>query len=377
MKMRMAPLIGLAGLMVCNSVNYAASVQPPQSPLLFTALQADLESRCAEGSFSGVVLVRQYGNEIYEHACSPDRTPNADELYKIFSMSKTFTGTAILSLVEDGRLDLNAPLSRYLPNSPAGWSGVTLMHLLHHNSGIPDHTNALFDQFTEEGVATHAAAMDSLLASLTDVGQAVPGGDFAYSNFGYELLAHIAAKREGKPFDRILRERIFDPAGMTASQVDIPVAGSGEMPGSIAVPNLVQGYNGEPGALEEAQSYSFVQLGAGSIFSSARDLGRFAQAMNEGRIVEPAIVLNSEKNALSIREAVSYGAGVIIRNANGCKVLQHSGGTNGFVSDLNRIPSLDASVVVLSNYGFSDVRAISGLAVQALTKDKGCDARPT
>jgi len=344
----------------------------PVAPDPYASLSATIESRCDDGSFSGVVLVSAQGRTIFEKACSPDREPSDGDLYKIFSTSKTMTGMAILALVNRGRLDLDTPITAYLENAPEAWSSVTIRSLLHHNSGIPDLTNDLLEQFTKHDALSHYDAMDAVIAAQASAETAIPGGKFAYSNFGYELLAQIAAKREGTSFDKILKSLVFEPAGMNATVIALPKQEGDEVTGSQDVPALVAGYNGEPGKLEEATSYSFVQLGAGAVLSSARDMTLFSRAMDNDRIVSGALFSDSLDDALRVNDNVAYGPGVMLRNTNGCRVLQHSGGTNGYVSDLSRVPGLKASVVVLSNYGFANVRDLSTRALDILTANSEC-----
>jgi CubicO group peptidase (beta-lactamase class C family) len=301
--------------------------------------------------------------------------PGPDTRFKLFSTSKVFTGALIQSLVSDGLIDLDAPITRYVGPAPDSWSAVTVRSLLHHNSGIRDHTGALLERYTEHGALSHAVAMTGLIAALAAEGDelmAEPGGEFAYNNFGYELLVEIGRRVAGREASDLIETRVLQPAGMTRAVVDRPLVRAGEVTGSQPVEGLIQGFNGAPGEMTEAVSYSFVQQGAGAILASANDLLAYSEALQEGRAVSASSQARSIENALVVNEAVSYGYGEMVRTANGCTVLQHSGGTNGFVIDYARAPEREITVAVLSNFGFARAHTVRTALLEALTAEAPC-----
>jgi CubicO group peptidase (beta-lactamase class C family) len=134
-------------------------------------------------------------------------------VFGIYSCTKAFTGVAIVQLVEDGKLDLSAPVSRYLDELPAAWQPITIRQLLTHVSGLPNILRAL-DPFTygfesganEETVWTKTKAMPM---------EFTPGERFSYNQTNYALLGKILDKLSGKPFAQVFRERQFDAAAMS------------------------------------------------------------------------------------------------------------------------------------------------------------------
>jgi D-alanyl-D-alanine carboxypeptidase len=322
---------------------------------------ARLEAECAAGRFSGVAVAQVSGRVVFKHVCGyadwDARTPmTEDARFKIFSVTKSFTATAVLAMAERGRLDLDQPMKRYLPQVPNAWDGVTLRHLLTHTSGIPDHTELLLDAYLSHGSTTHSGALDHVLGDLT-VEQTVlntpPGDVWAYNNFGYELLAQVVAEASGRPFHETLMDYVLRPSGMSSAIVELPVLEGGRAVRGTAEPGLVMGYNGEPGLLTAALSNSFVQQGAGSIHAGYRDLLAFSTSLPQGAVISRAGQTRIISDAVPINETVRYGFGWIVRSAAGQTYLQHSGGTNGFITDFSRTPDGRVTVVLLSNLGFT------------------------
>lgn len=341
------------------------------------AVEADIRQQCEDGSFSGYVLAVRDDERIIDFGCAPAdlEQPRSGTLFKLFSTSKMFTAAVIVSLAEGGLIELDAPLGRYVDPLPVDWQDITARQLLNHNSGIPDLTGELLAEYTRHGALSHADAMRSLLRRTGEEGGAPlsdPGGAFAYNNFGYELLVELARQVTERDFVELVQERVFGPAGMSGARLDVPLIDNGEVTGSQPVPGLIEGYNGEPGALNPAVSYSFVQQGAGAVFASAEDLLAYSRALNEGRVVSADAQARSIDEALRVNEAVRYGFGEMVREAHGCTVLQHSGGNNGYSIDYARVPERNITVAVLSNFGFAGAHAVRVSLVEALTAEEPC-----
>ncbi len=365
----------VAALVLGVPASTSATV-PPSAPARFDDIATDVTAQCAKGAFSGTVLVAQRGKTLLRLSCQPPGAPAIarDTRFKLFSMSKTFTGIAIGKLIDQGRIDPAAPVSRYVPILPAAWRDVTVQQLLIHTSGLPDLGERLYDEF-KSGAPDHPTAVERLLAKVTPENPALSFDGktkWRYNNFGYELLAHIGAKAAGKPFDQVLREQVLKPAGMRDTAIAQARFVAGKLDGSVPVGRLVQGYNGKVGALEIATSASFAQLGAGALIGTADDLLAFDAAMRAGRVISPAGQLRSRTNGFALSDTVSYGHGVMHRRKHGCEVLQHSGGSNGYTSDLARIPEREGVVIVLSNLGFSPVEAMRAKLVDRLIAAEPC-----
>jgi len=357
----------------------AALVPRPPEPVL-DDIGAELRSQCSAGRFSGTVIVLQGNKKLLDIRCQPPGSPQimADTRFKLFSMSKMFTGAAIARLIERDQVDPNAKISLYLKHLPSSWREVRVSHLLTHTSGIPDLTNDLLAEF-KKGKTTHQVVIDRVLADAERNNPPLasePGTKFAYNNFGYELLARVGQAATGKPFDRVLEQLVLRPAGMRDTVVAKPRLVKGRLDGSQAVARLVQGYNGTAGKLEPAESYSFVQLGAGAVIGTASDLESWSHALKTGAVLSPALQARMASEAFKVSETVAYGYGLMYRKSGGCTVLQHSGGTNGFNNDFAYLPQRDATVLVLSNFGFFEAEKLRKRLVDSITAARPCASAP-
>jgi CubicO group peptidase (beta-lactamase class C family) len=158
----------------------------------------------------GQVLKAQgYGLANLEHDIPvTDRT-----IFQSGSIGKQFTAAAIVLLADDGRLTLDDRVTRFYPEAPEAWRAITIRHLLTHTSGIPNYTAGLVDyrrDYTEDDLATLAFDLPLDFA---------PGAEWRYSNTGYVLLGAIIGKLTGAHYGEFLRERIFEPAGMTTARI--------------------------------------------------------------------------------------------------------------------------------------------------------------
>src|SRR4051794_17114544 len=156
-----------------------------------------------------VVFARGYGYANLEHrARATDST-----VYQSGSLGKQFTAALVLQLADSGRLALDQPIRRYLPEGPPRWDSVTVRHLLTHTSGIPDYTDSVVDlrrEYTEDQLVRVAAGLPPLFA---------PGERWSYSNTGYVLLGAIVRRVSGRFYGDLLRERLFAPLGLRTARI--------------------------------------------------------------------------------------------------------------------------------------------------------------
>ncbi|WP_206185461.1 serine hydrolase [Sphingosinicella sp. CPCC 101087] len=336
----------------------AAPVPAPD----FTALSTELERQCQSGEFSGVVLIRRRDQDLFEHECGEADILNniantRATRFKIYSTSKLLTALTVMRMVEQGQMQLDRSIASYVPDVPEEWSSVTLRQLLNHTSGTSDLTEQLLANFRRD----HPTALRATLASITETQRqlnSVPGQTFAYNNFGFELLADAVAQASGRPFGEVVNELVFRPAGMTTANIERPNIVAGH-PHMVTEAGLALGYNGEPGKLEQAINYAFVQLGAGAVRATVDDFARLDEALAAGRIVRPEtwamMLANPVKPPQGDRQPAgrTFGLGVFVTEVEGVKLIGHTGGTNGFISDFQRFPQHDAMMIVLVNRGFA------------------------
>ncbi|HVS30653.1 MAG TPA: serine hydrolase domain-containing protein [Thermoanaerobaculia bacterium] len=312
---------------------------------------------------NGVVsTMRTYGAANMEL----DAPVTADSVFELGSLTKQFTAFAVMMLVEEGKLDLDGSIARYLPAVPESWRGITVRHLLTHSAGIEEYLSvpALAD---EAHAATHDEMTQMFFRRLRLEFEA--GQTWAYSNSGYLLLGNIIERVTGKSYWDFLHQRIFAPLGMNATR-------SSE-PGAI-IPRRAAGYGWRDGAFENRGALSGNAYSAGSIASTIRDMARWEAALHSGKLLTRRSY-EAMWTALEVRRAgpppFSYGFGWVVDKHGGSPVVLHSGGTPGFSSAIHRYLGPAVSVIVLANHGDRIIDPVAvdvaGIAFPALARSRG------
>jgi len=255
-------------------------------------------------------------------------------VFRIGSTTKLFAATALMLLVEEGKVALDAPVSRYLPDTPPHWQGVTIEHLLTHTSGIPNMTMV-------SGYWRTTARLDHTLAELLAPvrDQALefdPGTRFVYNNSGYVLLAMVIEKVSGQEFFDFVHTRISTPLGLAHT-------GSGSS--KAITPGLVTGYQRGP---SPERFIAAVNLSAaGGMVSTVDDLGKFMLALQQHKLLgKKSVERMNTPYVLANGEATEYGLGMWIRTVNGHKLVGHGGYIHNFYSQLEM--DIDASIVAIT-----------------------------
>jgi CubicO group peptidase (beta-lactamase class C family) len=262
--------------------------------------------------------------------------------FLIGSITKQFTSASILRLQEAGKLQVTDPLAKYYPDFPRGQE-VTLQHLLTHTSGIHNYTEEPELRSAMAKPITPPALLTLIEKFSYDFN---PGAKWSYSNSNYIILGDIVEKVSGQNYGDFLKQTFFNPLGMTATGVyhnDKPPA------------DTAMSYSYKNGRYEKAEDNDTSWAGgAGSLYSTVEDLYRW----NEG--VFGHNVLNSESLAAAFKPAVTeenkgdehdegYGFGWGISRFRGAREIWHSGGIDGFYTNLRRLPDQNFTVVVLTN----------------------------
>lgn len=277
------------------------------------------------------VFRRAYGLADLEHRIKATAATN----YRLASMTKQFTAAAILLLAQDGRLNLDDPVRKWLPSLPAAADAVTIRQLLTHTAGLIDYEDLIPADATEQ---VHDADVLRLL-ERENRGYFEPGTRYRYSNTGYSLLSLIVARASGRDFASFLRERIFVPLGMYATLA--------YEAGVSIVPHRAFGYSADGrGWTRTDQSLTSAVLGDGGIYSSIDDLAKWDAALYD------TLLLSRESLAAAFTPAtdtddpeVRYGFGWRITG----ETLWHSGETIGFRNVIVRFPRRHFTVIVLTN----------------------------
>jgi CubicO group peptidase (beta-lactamase class C family) len=292
------------------------------------------------------VLARQRGAIIYEHCVGmadvehgEANTPETD--FRLASLTKAFTATAVLTLVADGRLSTTTTLRHVFPDFPPWADRITIHHLLSHTSGLVDYEDVMAPgdtaQITDAGVRALLRTQDS-----TDF---APGSRFRYSNSGYAMLAQVIEAVSGVPFGRYLDSVVFAPLGMAGTVAHVE--------GVTVVPHRAFGYSRGPDGswIRTDQSPTSAVLGDGGIYTSVHDLDRWL-AVVEGRkaLLPPALAALPFTAATRTDDPkVGYGYGWFLDSIGGEPRISHTGTTIGFRNAIQRLPGEDVTVVFLSN----------------------------
>lgn len=267
---------------------------------------------------------------------------NADEetLFRIGSVTKQFTAASILKLAERGKLSIDDPLTKFLPDYPTHGREITLRHLLTHTSGITNYTD-LGPEW--ERLKSLELSDDELVAMWKDKPlDFEPGSRWSYSNSGYYLLGMVVARVSGKPWAEFLRETFLDPLKLTRTRYD----SNAEL-----LPNRAQGYAFDKDVFTNDDPIGMSQPGAaGALISTAGDLVRWQQALVAGRAVKPESYEEMTMPFfLSDGHETRYGMGLQLDLRDGQRRVWHGGGINGFNSVLLYYPDAKLHVAVISN----------------------------
>lgn len=283
-----------------------------------------------------------------------------DTVYELASVTKPFTATLIMLLVEEGRLRLDDPIAGFFPEAPSSWDGITIRTLLNHSSGIPDYFN--LEAFHRGGDFAWQLdfSHDEILAVVREAPlDFAPGSETAYSNTNYTLLGILIERVTGSSYEDFLAERICRPLRMTATRRNSRTE---------IIPGRAAGYVRDGDLLENAPYTSMTWAYAeGGIVSSARDLARWDQALTRGEILSPERL--EEMWNPPAEELPAMGLGWT-RNAWGAGItIGHSGGKPGFATYHARLVDLGASIIVLANASGMPIidvgRGLAGLLAEA------------
>lgn len=271
------------------------------------------------------------------------RLADAQTIYKVGSITKVFTGTAIMQLVEQGRLDLDAPIQRYIPELKVRYrtpteQAITLRRIMSHTSGLPvDHMQGMFNRHPEP----YARAIDYLNGSYAAY---APGTIATYSNLGTDLLGVVIERVSGEPYADYMQRHILAPAGMQHSTLDDRQVDRGRMSLSYL-------------RNKHHEEYPLRSVPAGNLHSSVLDMARFAAvALHQGQpLLTPAAFDEMTRNQTTharYDSGMAFGLNWLLQRP-GLDylgpVIWHNGGTINFMSSLVVLPKQGLAVVVLSN----------------------------
>jgi D-alanyl-D-alanine carboxypeptidase len=338
MRGTIALLVGFAALSAHGA--QAAGAACP-NPAFLRQAQSAIAAYDQAGVFSGAVLVAANGRPVLRRGVGlADRelgvAATPEMKFRIGSITKQFTATAILQLQEAGKLSVDDPISKYYRDAPAAWSKITLRHLLTHTSGIPSYTG-LPGFFEREARLPHTP--EELIRLTRDKPlEFEPGSQYAYDNSGYILLGYVVEKVSGQPYADYLAQHVFGPLHMT---------GSGYDRSDTVIPGRVPGYQHGADGFKNAPFLDMsVPFAAGSLYSTVDDLLAWDQALYAARPLKPESL-----KAMFTDYGHHYGFGFVIDRKWDQDRIWHNGGINGFTASFQRYPKARVTAIALANQG--------------------------
>ncbi|MCI0707070.1 MAG: serine hydrolase [Ignavibacteriae bacterium] len=291
--------------------------------------------------------------------------------YRLASVTKPMTAVAILQLVEQGKINLDAEVQTYVPYFPRKRGPITVRQLLGHIGGISHYKDPVNELHIKEPKTTRES-----IAIFEDFDLvAEPGTRYNYSSYGYNLLGAVVEGASGMPYGEYMTKYVWEPAGMSDTRMDSP---------REIIPNRVRGYVLENGKLVNSEYVDISsRFAAGGTRSTVLDLLKFAQGVNDGKLLKPATrAMMFEPMVLKNGRMISYGMGWSIETTYGRLRVSHGGSQNETRTMLYNFPGLNFILAVASNYEnvdgtfVQDVVAIvlgEPMSIPSYTQDKSLD----
>jgi len=322
-----------------------------------TEVESFIDSAFGRRPFNGSILVAKNGEVIFEkYSGFRDPRIKRDSIspstpFHLASVSKTFTAMAVMKMQEQGKLNINDPVSKYLPGFPL--EGVTIKTLLNHRSGIPNYAHYMERLgWDRKKHVTNKDVLDFIIARHKDIQINQPDRRFSYSNTNYALLALIVEKISGLAFPEYMRTSIFEPLGMHDTYV-FTMSDSAR---------FLHSY------FSSGREYAFDYLdqvyGDKNVYSTVRDMLKWDQALYGGTFFTKQ-TLDSAFSGYSFEKPGinNYGLGWrMFLFKNGKKFVYHNGWWHGNRTAFYRMPDDKVTIIAFSNNDFTKVYASKKLA---------------
>ena len=305
-----------------------------------------------QGVFNGTVLVAEAGKVIYQEGFGYANVDTKERLepksvFRLASLSKQFTAMCIMILEEQGKLNYDDNLQKYIPELK--YEGITIRHLLWHTSGIPSYMDFMpkhgfgdDDEYINDDVL-------KTMAKHHPEREFEPGERYKYSNTGYLLLASVVERASGISFVQFIQQNIFDRIGMSSSTIPF---GKNQF---VDMANRVRGYNRtkDGGYVDnDYASYDYDLYGDGGMFSNVIDLFKWNEALATEKLVTKETIQEAyNPYVLNDGSVGDYGFGWWISEVDVSKIVAHSGSWIGFRTYILRDITNNHCVIVLTNLG--------------------------
>ena len=295
---------------------------------------------CAVGvSLNGEsVFEKAFGLAEMEH-----NIPNTPQtIFESGSVAKQFTAAALVLLAQDGKLSLDDPVKKYIPELPDYDKPVTIRHILNHTAGLRDWGSVM--ALTGAGRGDRVITQDIALDVITHQRALdfTPGAEYSYSNSGYNLAAIIVERVSKQRFGDFLSERIFKPLGMKNSSIRDDYR--------RLVPGRAQGYSKDGNTAPWKLNMPIMNVyGNGGMLTTVGDWLKWNAALDAKTMGVPFVESLETQGVLNDGRKISYALGLDVGNYKGIKEVSHSGGTAGYQTFLARFPDKKLSVAAMCN----------------------------
>lgn len=327
----------------------AAGDESARVDQLFAAWDKPTSPGCALSVMKDgrIIYERGYGMADLDH----DLKITPSSVFHVASMSKQFTAASILMLAQEGKISLDDPVRKYVPELPDFGTPITLRHLLHHTSGLRDQWELLtiagwrysLDLITDADILAVMSRQKDLNFQ--------PGSKFLYSNTGFTLLAQVVKNVSGQSFRAFTTDRIFKPLGMSRTHFRDNHA--------EIVHDMAYGYAQRDGDFE-ASIPNFDTVGATSLLTTVEDLLSWDENFYTARVGGPALISQmQERGHLNDGTEIEYAAGLIVGKYRGLNIVDHGGADAGYRAELMRFPDQHFSVALLCNLASIDPVALA------------------
>lgn len=344
-----------------------------QDPILTKKIELEIDriinEAYPENSPGATILIAKGDKIIYKKAFGmADMELNVnmkvDNVMQLASITKQFTSVSILMLMEEGKISLNDPLSKFISDYPRG-NEITIHHLLNHTSGIKNYTN-----LSEFRMKTRMdMSPEEIISYFKNVALDFnPGEKYEYSNSGYILLGYIIEKITNTTYEEYIQKNIFDKLKMKNSYYGNHYK---------IIPNRAKGYQTYDGNFENAEYMSTtIPYSAGSLMSTVYDMYLWKIALKNNTLIsEKSKLLAFTDYKLNNGKNNHYGYGWAINEIAGVKTIEHTGGINGFTTSGIYVPGEELYSIILSNLDngrgpeMINIKIISMLMGDLITKD--------
>jgi CubicO group peptidase (beta-lactamase class C family) len=342
----MKPLSVVVVACILASVAEAAAVRTTEADKVDDYVVGEMQAQHVPGLALGVMrdgkIVKAQGYGLANVELNVPLKP--ESIFQTGSVGKQFTATAVMMLVEEGKIRLDDEISKYFEGAPASWKDITLRNLLTHTSGIPDYES---DEFTKPGGLINLRldyTEDELFKKIATLPlDFAPGEKWRYSNTGYLLLGILLHKVTGQFYGDFLQERIFKPLAMSSTRI---------ISEADIIPNRSAGYRLVKGALKNQDwvSPTLNSTADGALYTNIPDMAKWDAALYTEKLLKKAS-LDQMWTPVTLHHGKTYpyGFGWDVKEVRGHRLIEHGGAWQGFTAYIARYLDDKLTVVVLTN----------------------------